>query len=54
MANLKLTAENPMAEEASKRLGNHGNLGSSRPRGRPKGVPNKINADVKAAIVEAF
>ena len=43
---VKQTAKKP------KKLGNHGNLPGPGP-GRPKGVPNKLNRDLKEAYLMA-
>jgi hypothetical protein len=37
-------------KETTKNLGNHGNLPGPGP-GRPKGVPNKVNRDLKEAYL---
>lgn len=38
-------------KQSTKKRGRGGN---NNPRGRPKGVPNKFTADLKACILEAF
>jgi hypothetical protein len=37
-------------KQTTKKLGNHGNLPGPGP-GRPKGVPNKVNRDLKEAYL---
>src|ERR1700730_17744483 len=39
-------------KQTTKKLGNHGNLPGPGP-GRPKGVPNKVNRDLKEAYLMA-
>ena len=39
-------------KQTTKNLGNHGNLPGPGP-GRPKGVPNKVNRDLKEAYLMA-
>ena len=39
-------------KQSTKKLGNHGNLPGPGP-GRPKGVPNKVNRDLKEAYLMA-
>ena len=50
---VKQTAKKPLGNTAKKqKLGNHGNLPGPGP-GRPKGVPNKVNRDLKEAYLMA-
>lgn len=51
----EIEEKKPVATTKGKWGGARPNTGGARPgSGRPKGVPNKMTADIKAAILEAF